>query len=383
MQQTRSTILRLAFIICTAFVLTPAQAQSRADMEPVNDRPNPYLTVDDHFVMPIANMPRAGERGRTWGSMPAMDTDIDGTSIWVIERCGANSCIGSDVAAVHKFDALGKLVESFGVGMFAWPHGIHIDQEGNVWVTDGRSATPEELEQFPKETNKGHTVFKFSPSGELLMTLGTPGMAGDPPQRLNEPCDVVIAPNGDILVAEGHSGQSEDPGPTVVSRISRFTSDGELIGVIGKLGSGPGEFKTPHAIELDSTGRLIVADRGNDRIQILDQAGDYIDEWHQFSRPSGIFIDANDMLYVADGESSPDFRDGGLLPRPGERWRDWLRGIRIGSLQDGTVMFFIPEAEIAPEGVAVDAAGNVYGGEVLIGAYNGGKNQRLRKFVKR
>ncbi|HJO37728.1 MAG: peptidyl-alpha-hydroxyglycine alpha-amidating lyase family protein [Vicinamibacterales bacterium] len=383
MQQRRPIVLTLALAICAAAVPTDARAQSSADMEPVNDRPNPYRTVDDHFMMPIAEMPRAGEPGRTWGSMPAMDTGIDGTSIWVTERCGANSCIGSEVPAVHRFDASGKLVTSFGAGMFAWPHGIHVDQKGNVWVTDGRSATPEELEQFPDAADKGHTVFKFSPDGELLMTLGTPGIAGDPPDRLNEPCDVLIAPNGDILVAEGHSGQSQDPGPTVVSRISRFTKDGAFIDVIGTLGSGPGEFKTPHAIAFDSSGRLIVADRGNDRIQILDQDGTYLDEWYQFSRPSGLFIDANDMLYVADGESSPDFRDGGLRPVAGARWREWLRGIRIGSLRDGKVIYFIPEAEIAPEGVAVDAAGNVYGGEVLIGTYNSGKNQRLKKFVKR
>ncbi len=383
MQLARSLVLTLACAISVAMVSMDARAQSRADMEPVNDRPNPYRTVDDHFMMPISQMPRAGEAGRTWGSMPAMDVGIDGTSIWVTERCGANTCIGSDVAAVHQFDGSGRLVKSFGAGMFAWPHGIHVDQEGNVWVTDGRSATVEELDRFPDETNKGHTVYKFSPNGELLMTLGTPGIAGDPPNRLNEPCDVLIAPNGDILVAEGHGGQVENPGPNVVSRISRFTKDGEFIATIGKLGSGPGEFKTPHAITYDSTGRLIVADRGNDRIQILDAEGNYIDELYQFSRPSGIFIDANDMMYVADGESSPDFRDGGFLPRPDARWREWLRGVRIGSLRDGKVLYFIPEAEIAPEGVAVDAVGNVYGGEVLIGVYNKGKNQRLRKFVKR
>ena len=382
MPQARPIVLTLAFAVCAALVLTEGRALSQADMEAINDRPNPYLTVDDHFMMPIADMPRRGEPGRTWGSMPAMDTDIDGTSIWVTERCGANSCIGSDVAAVHKFDGSGKLVKSFGAGMFAWPHGIHIDPEGNVWVTDGRSATPGELEEFPDETGKGHTVFKFSPDGELLMTLGTPGMRGDPPERLNEPCDVLIAPNGDILVAEGHSGQGDDPAPNAVSRISRFTKDGEYIGVIGKLGSGPGEFKTPHAIVFDSAGRLIVADRGNDRIQFLDQDGNYLDEWYQFSRPSGLFIDANDMLYVADGESSPDFRNGGFRPRAGETWREWQRGIRIGSLRDGKVMYFIPQTEIAPEGVAVDTAGNVYGGEVLIGTYNSGKNQRLRKFAK-
>ncbi len=368
MSQAHQVRLTLALVTFAAIVVAEGSARSQADMEPINDRPNPYLAVDDHFMMPIADMPRWGEPGRTWGSMPAMDTGSDGTSIWVTERCGANSCVGSDLAAVHQFDASGKLVKSFGAGMFAWPHGIHIDREGNVWVTDARSATPQELEQFPDETDKGHTVFKFSPDGELLMTLGTPGMRGDPPESLNEPCDVLIAPNGDILVSEGHSGQ----GQNFVSRISRFTKDGEFIGTIGKLGSGPGEFNTPHAIVFDSTGRLIVADRSNNRIQFLDQDGNYLDEWYQFSRPSALFIDTHDMLYVADGESSADSDDG----------RDWLRGIRIGNLRDGKVMYFIPETEIAPEGVAVDAAGNVYGGEVLIGPYNGGKNQRLRKFVK-
>lgn len=383
MHQARPARLLLAFALCVAIVQSAPRAQSRADMAPINDRPNPYATVADHFMIPIARLPRAGESGRTWGSMPAMDVDIDGSSIWVTERCGANSCIGSRFAAVHEFDASGRLVRSFGAGMFAWPHGIHVDRDGNVWVTDGRSATPAELQEFPDETNKGHVVYKFSPDGELLMTLGTPGKAGDPPDRLNEPCDVLVLPNGNILVAEGHSGQLEDPGPNVVSRISRFTKDGKFIGVIGKLGSGPGEFRTPHAMVLDSAGRLLVADRGNDRVEILDQDGRYLDEWYQFSRPSGLFIDADDMLYVADGESSPDFRAGGLRPRPRERWRDWQRGIRIGSVRDGEVRYFIPQTEIAPEGVAVDSAGNVYGGEVLTGPYNGGKNQRLRKFAKR
>ena len=206
------------------------------------------------------------------------------------------------------------------------------------------------------------------------MTLGMGGMAGDPPAHLNEPCDVVIAPNGDILVAEGHNGQVADPPPGTVSRISRFTKDGEFIGVIGQRGSGPGEFKTPHAIVFDSTGRLLVADRGNNRIQFLDQDYNYLNEWYQFSRPSGLFIDTNDMLYVADGESSPDSADGP---------REWLRGIRIGSLTDGQVMYFIPQSDIAPEGVAADTSGNVFGGEVLVGPYNEEEDQRLRKFVRR
>ena len=373
MRHARPLGLTLAFATLAALVMTEGRALSQADMAPVNDLPNPYVAVENHFVIPIRQLPRRTEPARTWGSMPAMDLDIDGTSIWITERCGTNSCIGSNLPTVHKFDASGKLVKSFGAGMLAWPHGIHVDREGNVWVTDARSATPQELEQFPDETDKGHQVFKFSPDGELLMTLGMGGMAGDPPAHLNEPCDVVIAPNGDILVSEGHSGQVADPPPGTVSRISRFTKDGEFIGVIGKRGSGPGEFKTPHAIVFDSTGRLLVADRGNNRIQFLDEDYNYLDEWYQFSRPSSLFIDTNDMLYVADGESTPDSADAP---------REWLRGIRIGSLTDGKVMYFIPQSVIAPEGAAADTSGNVFGSEVLIGPYNEEEDQRLRKFVR-
>ena len=354
MSLARPVRLTLALVTFAAIVVAEGSARSQADMEPVNDRPNPYETVEDYLQVPP---------GREWGAMPAMDLDPDGTSIWVTERCGANTCAGSDLPVVHKIDASGTVVKSFGGGMFNWPHGIHVDPDGNIWATDARAATPEELEEFPDAKGKGHIVVKFSPDGEVLMTLGTPGVAGDPPEYLNSPCDVIVAPNGDILVSEGHSGQAENPPPGTVSRISRFTKDGKFIEVIGTLGSGPGEFKTPHALLFDSRGRLLVADRGNNRIQFLDQDFNYLDEWHQFSRPSGLFIDANEMLYVADGESTPESPHGA-----------WDRGIRIGSLRDGKVMSLIPEPESHPEGVAVDKDGNIYGGEVA--------RQVLKKFVK-
>jgi hypothetical protein len=142
-----------------------------------------------------------------------------------------------------------------------------------------------------------------------------------------------------------------------VSRISKFSKDGMFIKSFGKLGSGPVEFRGPHDITMDAQGRLFVADRGNMRIQILDQDGKYLGEWKQFSRPSGVYI-RNDMIYVADSESN------GVAPHPG-----WKRGIRIGSLKDGKVLYRIPDplemkGSSAAEGVAVDAKGNVYGGEV-------------------
>jgi len=207
-------------------------------------------------------------------------------------------------------------------------------------------------------------VIKFSPEGKVLMTIGKAGVAGNPPEALTEPNDVVTAPNGDIFVAEGHSGQNANAAPDTVARISKFTKDGKFIKSWGKLGSAPGEFRTPHSLAFDSRGRLFVADRGNVRLQIFDQDGKFLQETKAFSRLSGIFIDKNDTLYGADSESSPTSHPG-----------NWKRGIRIGSAKDLTITYLIPDPKnpdpakttagtSAAEGVAVDAAGNIYGAEV-------------------
>ena len=307
----------------------------------VNDLPNPYKTVEGWAKMPA---------GRTWGSTSAVDIDRDGRSVWVAERCGANSCEGSKLPIVLKFDPNGNLVTSFAAGMFVFPHGIHVDRDGNVWVTDAQAS---------KDGKIGHQVIKFSPEGKVLLRLGKAGVAGNPPEALTEPNDVITAANGDIFVAEGHSGQNADAKPDTVGRISKFNKDGKFIKSWGKLGTAPGEFRTPHSLAFDSRGRLFVADRGNLRIQIFDQDAKFIDEWRQFSRISGLWIDRNDTLYAADSESSESSNPGG-----------WKRGIRIGSARNGEVMLFIPDPELKPaatsaaEGVAVDAAGNVYGAEV-------------------
>jgi sugar lactone lactonase YvrE len=226
-------------------------------------------------------------------------------------------------------------------------------------VVDARAANERELKKNPEEKAKGHIVVKFSPDGKVLMTLGTAGVAGNPPQALSEPTSIVTAANGDIFVAEGHSGQYEDAGPNSVARISRFTKEGKFIKSFGKWGSGPAEFKTPHDIAMDAQGRIFVADRGNMRIQILDQDGRFIAEWKQFGRPSGVYI-RDDMIYVTDSESN----GFPLATHPG-----WKRGVRIGKLKDGEVLYRIPDplemkGTSAAEGIAVDANGNVFGGEV-------------------
>lgn len=322
---------------------------------PVNDRPNPYRTVEGWAKLPT---------GRTWGSTSAVAIDKDGRSVWVAERCGQNSCVGSDLDPVLLFDENGTLVRSFGKGLVNWPHGIHVDRDGNVWVVDGRDNRPPAPRAAPgapaaapaatPATVFGHQVLKFSPRGELLMRLGTDGGAREPGYFF-QPNAVVVARNGDIFVAEGHAS-----GPDANARILKFDKSGRLLMQWGRKGTGPSEFDQPHALAIDSRGRLFVADRGNDRLQIFSQTGVLLDTWYQFSRASGIFIDRNDVLYSADSES------GSIAPtRP-----EWRRGIRIGSARTGAVTAFIPDPVAdtrntsAAEGVAVDARGVIYGAEV-------------------
>jgi DNA-binding beta-propeller fold protein YncE len=190
------------------------------------------------------------------------------------------------------------------------------------------------------------------------MTLGKPGMRGNPPALLTEPTDVLTDPaNGDVYVAESHTNVED---PNLVARISVFDRSGKFLRVIGRTGTGPGEFRTPHALEFDSQGRLIVADRHNHRIQILTKEGKYIGEYREFSRASGLAIDRGDTIYVADSESTPRSHPG------------WLKGVRIGSLKDGKVTMFIPPHKTeAPdgamgEGIAIDNAGNIFTAEATV-----------------
>jgi len=327
----------------------PAIAQGDT---PTNSLPNPYETVEGWAKMPD---------GRTWGSTSAVDIDRDGKTIWVAERCGANACAGSKLDPVLHFDEHGKLIKSFGSGLMVSPHGIFVDKDDNIWVTDcactvggGRGRGAEAAQ--PAEA-KGHQVFKFNRDGKLLMTIGKAG-GGKEPDFFFAPNDIVIAPNGDIIVAEGHGGDN--------SRLIRLDKTGKLIRSFGKKGSGKDEFDQPHALAYDSRGRLFVGDRGNNRILIYDDNFNQLAEWKQFSRPSGIYIDKNDTIYVADSESGSVSRDENrVLTR-----KEWKRGIRIGSAKDGTVKALIPDpaenatGTSAAEGVAVDAAGNIYGAEV-------------------
>src|SRR6185436_8276366 len=125
-----------------------------------------------------------------------------------------------------------------------------IDRNGFLWATDARGAN-----------GKGQQVFKFDPQGRVVLTLGTKGVAGEGPDTFNGPCDVAVAANGDVFVADGH----------ISARVVKFSADGKFLKAWGHKGEGPGEFNVPHAIVIDSRGSVMVGDRGNRRIQIFDQ----------------------------------------------------------------------------------------------------------------
>jgi len=320
-----------------AVVLVAVAAMSGRE---VSAQSNPYRPGENWGRLP---------EGRTFGNVIGVDVDRNG-NVWVFERCGGDTCEGSKLAPILQFDASGKLLKSFGAGMFAFPHGFHVDRDGNIWATDG-----------PGKSGKGYQVFKFSPEGKVLLTLGKAGIGGEAPGTFIYPSAVVVAPNGDIFVADGHGADTN-------GRIMKFSRDGKFIKSWGQKGTGRGEFGGMHAIAMDSKGRLFVGDRGNSRIQIFDQDGKFLEEWKQFGRPSGTFIDANDTLYVADSQSDAKVNPG------------FQKGIRIGSARDGIVQMLIPvpgpqEKPITTtEGVAADARGNIYGAEA--------NSNNLRKYTR-
>jgi DNA-binding beta-propeller fold protein YncE len=290
-------------------------ARAGIDASATNNLPNPFHPVEDWAQLPA---------GIQWGQVISVKPDAH-SNLWVFHR---------NDPPILEFDASGKFLRSFGAGMFVQPHGLEIDHDGNIWTTDQNA-----------KDGKGEQVIKFSPEGKVLMTLGKAGVAGDGPDAFNGPCDVAVAPNGDIFVADGHGGDTN-------ARVVKFSKDGKYIKEWGKKGTGTGEFDTLHSMAMDSKGRLFIADRGNSRIQIFDQEGRFIAEWKQFGRPSGLYITKNDTLYSVDSQS-----DEKTNPRV-------ARGIRIGSAKDGSVKYFIPDKSSNPsialaEGVSASPKGDV------------------------
>ena len=305
--------------------------------------------------------------GREWGSTAGIDIDpVDGNIVGY-ERCGAGNfgsgvpinCDTNPVNPIFKFDRMtGAVLANFGGGLMMTPHGIDVDRDGNVWVTDFAGNA---------EGTKGHQVHKFSSDGELLMSLGQPGQTGSDGAHFNQPNDVIVGPDGSIYVSDGHNGQGmiteqameEGRARGDTARIMKFNADGTFVKQWGQICVRHVEFRTPHALEFDSRGRLWVADRGNHRIEIFDQEGNYLESRFTYGRISGLFITDDDMVYAIDSESSPTNHQG------------WRNGVRVGHIDEDVTRAMIPPFErenrvyqgTAGEGVAVDSDGNVFAAE--------------------
>ncbi len=204
-----------------------------------------------------------------WGAMSS--AAVDGTgNIWTLNR-------GTIPVQIYRPD--GVLVRMWGQGgTFRNPHQIRFDKEGHVWVVD----------------NGYHTVTKFSPQGEVLMTLGTKNEPGEDNSHFNQPTDVTVTPSGDVFVSDGY----------VNSRVVHYDKNGKFVKTWGRLGTGPGEFSLPHGIASDSRGRLYVVDRNNARVQVFDASGRYVTEWRNIITPWAIAITSKDEIYVVGSTPS-------------------------------------------------------------------------------
>jgi sugar lactone lactonase YvrE len=370
MSQPRRIGCAAALTLAVALSVQPTVAQITT---------NPYRAIYGWEKLPA---------GRKLGVIAGIYMDPDGKHLWMLSRCegDGNACLNSKVDPILKFDLNGTLVKSFGAALFNWPHGFFVDHEGNVWVTEGAPAGEARGAEGHK-AGKGHQVFKFSPEGKILMTLGEAGVPGDDQTHFNGPSHVFVAPSGEIWVTDGHRGGN--------NRLVKFTKEGKYIMQIGggvkSATMEKGLFNDPHHIAMDSQGRLFISDRGNNRIQIFDQQGKHIAVWTQFGRPSSIAIDKQDRIYVVDGTSaSPrpladtpanaQTRSG----NPGVNNPGYESGIRIGDARTGWITEFIPEMPLTTtngrwggvnmEFIGLDNDGNIYAGEV--------QAQRLVKWVR-
>jgi len=257
---------RITAVLACLFLASPLLAQRPSD--PALLVPETAPELDYAFVADAIKLPE----GSKMGAAAAVAFDARG-HIYVLSR-GAQ--------AFFEFDENGGFIRAFGDGMFTRSHGLKIDRDGNLWATDVGA----------------HTVVKLNPAGQVLLTIGTKGQAGEwneaaGSRLLNQPNDIAIAANGDVFVAQGHT-----PGPKGDARVLKFDKDGKFIKSWGGKGKDPGQFDVAHGIVIDSKGLLWVMDRENQRVQVFDQNGTFVREQKYKGLPCSVVFGRDDAFMV-------------------------------------------------------------------------------------
>ena len=382
-----STARRVGFqlvIGALVFVVLAAAARAQATREtpvPKPTLPNPYRLVPDWPTLPAG---MNGPNGKKWGEVIRVHVAPNG-NVWVFHRCfhdkpnGDATCVnrGDANPPILEFSPAGRLLRSFGVGLFAHPHGFTVDKDGNIWTTDTNDEAT--ILGMPAKNARGVTlgqaVLKISPTGRVLMTIGTQGVGGNGPYLFDRPTGVSVARNGDIFVADGHSRNTSNS-----ARIVKYSPNGTFVKTWGRLGSEPGNFREPHDLYVGgSKGYVYVADRQNNRVQVFDQDGDFIAAWRQFGQPSSVYVDKNDNIYIGATYQDPSRGESVTGPTPGPN----DRAIVVGNAITGELKYLIPDpgdlskmtdTGTSASGIAVDDQGSIFAADV---GFN-----NLRKYVK-
>lgn len=327
-----------------ALNLMPEASQRTALAKKPNEGPRGYhaaLTgayrVDPHWPRRPANV--------NWGGMPGVVLDKNGL-VWISTRANP---------PIQVYDADGKFIKAWGEKSINidYVHYIKIDHDGNVWLADCGN----------------HVVMKFTPDGKLLEMLGTFGKPGNDKHHFNMPTDMAITPDGDIFVSDGYGNQ----------RIVHFDKNRKFVRQWGGPGTRPGQFALPHAIVMDSSGKLYVADRSNVRVQVFNQKGDLLDVWFDLLVPWGLAVTKNDDIWVC-GSSPMRLRENdtcfGIPPK------DQL-AMKFNTSGKLLQLVTFPLGKDGKEktgelnwvhGIALDGKDNIYAGDIA--------GKRAQKFIR-